>query len=352
MALSPIFVENVAPLPEDGLDDLEFVKYLEDGGFFKRSCSLPTPVTKRFSSMVGKALSTRKSAFGKPSLSQKGDREFRNMLSAEAYIEASLPHKVLTEEIRSIVTGGMADGWYPTSSPGSSPQSPGAAMPYIPPFMPVSVIVPGLACTVSATPAGNGVELVQQTEVPAADDPVWIRTPLRPEAAMFTPTTEDDNSAEEAQRTTLMLRNIPPGCVRDQVMDVLRAEGFADHVVFIYLPMNLRTSGNFGYSFVDFDSSTIAERCKEQLEGFAGWNEPFEKALEVAWSESQGIEAHIQRYRDSPLMHESVDDEVKPAMFRNGVRIPFPPSTKPIRAPRLRRTVRQSVQGADSNAGN
>merc|ERR1719456_1388486 len=101
--------------------------------------------------------------------------------------------------------------------------------------------------------------------------------------------------------------------------------------------MNLRTSGNFGYSFVDFDSPKVAKRCKEQLEGFAGWSEPFEKALEVAWSESQGIEAHIQRYRDSPLMHESVDDEVKPALFKNGVRIVFPKPTKKIRAPRLRK---------------
>jgi len=92
-------------------------------------------------------------------------------------------------------------------------------------------------------------------------------------------------------------------------------------VVFIYLPMNLRSSGNFGYAFVDFDFTEIAEQCKERLEGFTGWSDPSEKALEVAWSETQGLDSHINRYRDSPLMHESVEDELKPAMFKNRKRV-------------------------------
>jgi hypothetical protein len=113
----------------------------------------------------------------------------------------------------------------------------------------------------------------------------------------------------------------------------------ADHVCFAYVPMNLRSKGNFGYAFVDFDSAIVAEQCQEQLEGFSRWDEPNDKALEMAWSETQGLDAQIARYRDSPLMHESVADEMKPAMYNNGVRIAFPAPTKKIRAPRLRKAV-------------
>merc|ERR1719393_968689 len=106
--------------------------------------------------------------------------------------------------------------------------------------------------------------------------------------------------------------------------------------------MNLRACGNFGYAFVDFDCTKAAEQCKEQLEGFTAWGEATDMALEVVWSETQGLDSHVQRYRDSPLMHASLEDELKPAMFKNGVRIAFPPPTKPIRAPRLRKTAERS----------
>merc|ERR1719379_3001438 len=110
-------------------------------------------------------------------------------------------------------------------------------------------------------------------------------------------------------------------------MDMLCSAGFADRVVFIYLPMNLRKAGNFGYAFVDFDSMAVAELCKDTLAGFSEWSEggseKCDKALEIMWSETQGIDAHVQRYRDSPLMHPSLEDEFKPALFKNGIRVDF-----------------------------
>merc|ERR1719277_1258401 len=101
--------------------------------------------------------------------------------------------------------------------------------------------------------------------------------------------------------------------------------------------MNLRNNTNFGYAFVDFDSTKAAQQCREQLEGFTQWGQPSEKALEFAWSDTQGLDAQIARYRDSPLMHESVNDEMRPALYKNGVRINFPAPTKTIRAPRTRK---------------
>merc|ERR1719277_393825 len=103
--------------------------------------------------------------------------------------------------------------------------------------------------------------------------------------------------------------------------------------------MNLRNNTNFGYAFVDFDSTKVAQQCREQLEGFTKWAEPSEKALEFAWSDTQGLDAQVARYRDSPLMHESVVDEMKPALFAKGARVTFPSPTKNIRAPRMRKVV-------------
>merc|ERR1712048_102149 len=99
----------------------------------------------------------------------------------------------------------------------------------------------------------------------------------------------------------------------------------------------MRGAGNFGYAFVCFDSPCIATQCKERFEGYAGWCGPNGAVMHVEWSESQGIEALVERYRNSPLMHKSVEDELKPAIFKHGVRVAFPPPSKPMRAPRLRR---------------
>jgi hypothetical protein len=215
------------------------------------------------------------------------------------------------------------------------------------------MIVPSSGCDATATEIVDAdTEAAEQTEPPAAcvlsTTPILERTPLRSAAALFQPMTtrkKEDTLAEEATpKTTVMLRNLPIGLNRSAMMEVLRSAGVVDHVVFIYLPMNLRSPGNFGYAFVDFDSEVAAEKCKDKLDGFSGWSEPDEKVLEIAWSETQGIDMHIQRYRDSPIMHPSLDDELKPAIFKNGVRIEFPPPTKAIRAPRVRKNDKRETR--------
>jgi len=148
---------------------------------------------------------------------------------------------------------------------------------------------------------------------------------------------EEGTARQTTTKTTLMLCNIPLHYCRDMIMDVLQSEGFVDHVTLIYVPQNLRTLSNFGYAFVDFDSVTVAEECKTRLNGFTTWNEPSERVLGIEWSDAQGLDANIERYRNSPIMHEIVQDESKPAMFKNGVRVTFPEPTKSIRAPRLRK---------------
>merc|ERR1712113_4721 len=57
----------------------------------------------------------------------------------------------------------------------------------------------------------------------------------------------------------------------------------------------------------------------------------------VEWSDGrQGLEGQIERYRNSAMMHASVADEARPIMLQNGVRVPFPAPTQPLKPLRVR----------------
>jgi hypothetical protein len=143
--------------------------------------------------------------------------------------------------------------------------------------------------------------------------------------------------------TTLMLRNLPRSLTRSMLLAELESQGFAGKFDFVYLPVdfdeNARCGQNFGHAFVNFVCSYDAARAQECFTGFVGWAVECEKPSEALWREQcQGLTAHIQKYRNSALMHESVPDDNKPVMFVNGVRYPFPAPTQAIKAPKMRRS--------------
>eukprot|EP00445_Apocalathium_hangoei_P075184 CAMPEP_0204149182 /NCGR_PEP_ID=MMETSP0361-20130328/24186_1 /ASSEMBLY_ACC=CAM_ASM_000343 /TAXON_ID=268821 /ORGANISM="Scrippsiella Hangoei, Strain SHTV-5" /LENGTH=153 /DNA_ID=CAMNT_0051103645 /DNA_START=13 /DNA_END=470 /DNA_ORIENTATION=- len=81
-----------------------------------------------------------------------------------------------------------------------------------------------------------------------------------------------------------------------------------------------------------------AQGVFDVLQGFQDWGMPTDKVCEVTWSDKlQGLPQHIERYRNSPLMHPNVPDEFKPVVYQEGLRVNFPPPTKALRPPRIRR---------------
>lgn len=135
-------------------------------------------------------------------------------------------------------------------------------------------------------------------------------------------------------RTTLMLRNIPNDYSRAMLLELLDSHGFAGRYDFVYLPMDFKRTAGLGYAFINCVSSADAVAMKKKLRGFMHWRVNSQKVCEVRWGEPlQGLEAHIERYRNSPVMHYSVPDEYKPIVFTNGIRSPFPAPTKRIRTP-------------------
>lgn len=148
-------------------------------------------------------------------------------------------------------------------------------------------------------------------------------------------------------RTTVMLRNLPPEYKRDMVVELLNREGFERLFDFVYMPMNLRTMASFGYVFVNFTSPIVADQCRSVFQGLTRWAIESDKVCDVLWSdEQQGLSSNIERYRNSPVMHESVPEECKPIVLANGQRAPFPAPTKRLREPRIRRPQATDGKGA------
>lgn len=148
----------------------------------------------------------------------------------------------------------------------------------------------------------------------------------------------------EPEPTTIILRNLPAECTREILLHVLDGEGFRGDYDFLHLPIDFITTQCLGYAIVNLASHAAALRVHERLHGFSSWPCASEDVCEVAWNAPlQGLSAHVERYRNSPLMHDSVLETRRPALFENGIRVPFPEPSKRIRAPRIRHQKADSV---------
>jgi len=134
--------------------------------------------------------------------------------------------------------------------------------------------------------------------------------------------------------TTVMLKNIPNNYTRDMFLRMLDEHGFVGLYDFVYLPCDFVRDANLGYAFVNVVHHGTVTALWTTFDGFSDWELPTAKVCKVSWSgPHQGLEAHVARYRNSPVMHKSIRDEYKPMIFQQGVRQPFPPPTKRIKAP-------------------
>jgi hypothetical protein len=153
---------------------------------------------------------------------------------------------------------------------------------------------------------------------------------------------EVKRSAEEwgersSARTTVMLRNLPNNYNREMLLDLIDSQGFGSQYDFLYLPIDFNTKACFGYAFVNLVTHEAANQFRAAFDGFSNWAIPSRKCCMISWSDPhQGLNANIERYRNSPVMHAGVPDEHKPVVFNQGVRVCFPEQSKKLRAPRTR----------------
>jgi len=135
-------------------------------------------------------------------------------------------------------------------------------------------------------------------------------------------------------RTTVMLRNIPNNYTRQMLLELLSESGFDSRYDFVYLPCDFQRDSNLGYAFINLIDSETVDAFWTVFDGFSSWAIPTAKVGQVTWSgPHQGLEAHVERYRNSPVMHRSVPEEYRPLIFASGEQVPFPPPTRRLKAP-------------------
>jgi hypothetical protein len=168
------------------------------------------------------------------------------------------------------------------------------------------------------------------------------QTTKPPKKTTATPSTAMKKASEmpDEEKTTVMLRNLPNDYKRQDLLDLLNKHGFKGKYDFVYLPTDFKHFAGFGYAFVNLINHEEAVRVKETFNKFKEWTVPSSKTCDVKWGDPlQGKEAHIERYRNSPVMHPTeVDEQYKPMIFdAKGNPEKFPPATRKIRAPRIKR---------------
>merc|ERR1712224_178013 len=145
----------------------------------------------------------------------------------------------------------------------------------------------------------------------------------------------DDQSLDD--RTSVMVRNVPNSYTASNLIALLEAKGYRGKFDFAYLPIDFRSGVSLGYAFVNLISKSDALQFFSDFDGFSNWPLESLKACEVSWAHPyQGLEEHVERYRNSAVMHDSMPDEYKPRLYVEGIRVPFPEPTKRIRFPRMR----------------
>mmetsp|Transcript_16678 Transcript_16678/g.37552 ORF Transcript_16678/g.37552 Transcript_16678/m.37552 type:complete len:217 (-) Transcript_16678:61-711(-) len=152
---------------------------------------------------------------------------------------------------------------------------------------------------------------------------------------------EAEEEEDDDDGLTLMVKNLPVCASRDTVAEFLIAMGFRDEFNFLYLPVKMCTMVPISYCFVNFVTREAGERFmdlfSEPLRAPPPHLETF-RFVTWAWASShQGLAANVERYRNSPVMHSSVPDDCKPAVYRCGDRVAFPCPTTRLRAPRVRK---------------
>lgn len=169
----------------------------------------------------------------------------------------------------------------------------------------------------------------------------WVK---RPKASVGTGTPEPCVPSSRARGrdsgrssdTTAMLRELPKELTRTMLLGLLDGEGFRGMYDFVCLPRGLQSLVGLGYGFVNFVTHELAVAAIEHFQGFDGWPAGLsaDKPCETVWSaQDQGLEAQVNRCRNCPVMHPDVPEELKPVLLSNGVPVPFPAPTKPLRAP-------------------
>jgi hypothetical protein len=120
-------------------------------------------------------------------------------------------------------------------------------------------------------------------------------------------------------------------------VDILCTNGFTGAFDFVYLPHDFQSNASLGYAVVNLTNPDAARHFWSTFDGFTNWGTSSSATGAVCWcSLMQGYEAHVEKFRNSQVMHHAVPEEHKPLIFKDGTPVEFPAPTKKLKAPRCR----------------
>jgi hypothetical protein len=111
----------------------------------------------------------------------------------------------------------------------------------------------------------------------------------------------DHSAAGERAPTTMMIRNIPCCCSKEDVIGDIDGMGFTGSYDFFYLPRHRKS--NLGYAFINFTASEMALDFRVRMQGhrfssrtqFGGSNS--RKACTITPAVVQGLTANKKHFR-------------------------------------------------------
>jgi len=127
--------------------------------------------------------------------------------------------------------------------------------------------------------------------------------------------------------TTVMLRNLPCPFLREDLIKEMDAKDFAGLYNFVYMPIDFKTEMSLGYAFVNMVTVEEVPRFMLAFNGFRDWPRSSKKICAVDLSRTQGLDANVGRYRNSPVMGDEVPERFRPVLFAGTKRVPFPEPT-------------------------
>jgi hypothetical protein len=104
---------------------------------------------------------------------------------------------------------------------------------------------------------------------------------------------------EEAEKTTIMIRNIPNGMTQDMLLEEIMM--VVPGVNFLYLPVSRRRQGNVGYAFVNFINGDKAEECLREFQNTKLSGHKSSKTLDIGFAQLQGFKQNVRFYRRSKV---------------------------------------------------
>lgn len=133
--------------------------------------------------------------------------------------------------------------------------------------------------------------------------------------------------------TTLVLGNLPPQLTQVEFVENLDRQGFSTYYDFVHVPVCFTTGRNFGYGIVNATHHRHGQAMAARFHRFAGWRCGRQRC-DVKWAlPLQGLEEHVEKYRNHPSMHPMVSEHYRPMCFVDGWRTSLPEPSQWIAPP-------------------